>query len=657
MAQTIDRVEDDADSIGDYERSPDGALRWPAPDRDSPHLGTFSGRFDPDEKINTLLQMDGHDGRSDQEVKRVTGIELRRARRWHKLFERIAILYPGEGVTRLGRLGRLLRDAAAENGLQRIITREVLRVLSRYQLDNPIEKKMPEGCDVHPYWAVLRAASKLDWRIHWDEVNRELMRITHDAEVDGVVDRIAQARADPGYIDFIGRESNAAGMLRERTHPAEASAPEGKTPEGQLRDQRMTPFLKRVAFGDLLLESPGAGGGGYWTVPPSLRDVVSDSVKSPPEGRRFSTEQEWVSWFCEGITAGSAALPPPPVVRPMTTVAELTLEKLRQSLDQFHKDLRFPDLLLASLVAAVRSGDGKNFVILRGISGTGKSRLAAAIASAVYGSQIVERPRFTIVEVRPDWTDGSALLGHYDPIAGRYIRTRFLDALLAANEYVAADPENPAPVFLCLDEMNIARVEYYLADCLSAIESGNPIPLDTRDDSTLPAEVRWPRNLFLFGTVNIDESTLRLSDKVLDRAQVIDTSDIDLASELTDLLASSKLLTELERNHVDAILLGVWRSLRVMNAHFGFRAARAMVRFIDEAKASSGGSMSIDDALDAQLVQKIFVKLKGEGDVWITTLGEIEETLRPLEGRATSKDTIRRMRADLERLGSFQFWH
>ena len=207
-------------------------MRWPAPDRDSPQLGAFVGRFEPDEKIGTLLQMEGRQGRSEEDVKRVTDVDLKRPRRWHKIFERMGILYPGEGNTRLARMGRLLRDASAPDGLRRVIAREALEVLVRYQFDNPIEKALPEGCSVHPYWAVLRAASLLDWKIHWDEVNREIMRVMTDDQVDDVARRIVGARTGPDYSDFIGQTSNAAGPLNERSHPAEATSPEGKTPEG-----------------------------------------------------------------------------------------------------------------------------------------------------------------------------------------------------------------------------------------------------------------------------------------------------------------------------------------------------------------------------------------------------------------------------------------
>ncbi len=653
---TPEEVDEVTSLPGQYEHAPDGSLRWPAPDRDSPQLGSINGKFEPDTRLAALLQMEGHAGRSEEDVERVTGQKIKRPRRWLKIFERMGIFYPGEGNTKLARLGRMLRDSSQPDGMTRLIARETIEVLKRYQFDNPIEQSLPEGCSVHPYYAVLRAASLLDWRVHWDEVNREVMRVIRDDQLDEVVANIRKARQDPLYADFIGKASNDEGLLRARTHPAEPTAPPGKAPEGQLRDQRMTPFLKRVGFGELLLTSPGATGGGYWTVPQELRDIVQTAVSDPPEVKRFATEQEWIEWFCEGFASAAVVMVPPPPPAVAVPVPTLTLAVLKTALAQHESNLVFSDFLLASVVAALRSGDGRNFIILRGISGTGKSRLVAALAKAVYASPIVESPHLTIIEVRPDWTDGSSLLGHYDPIGCRYVRVRFLDALLAAQDALTISPEAPAPVFVCLDEMNLARVEYYLADCLSAMESGNSLPLDTRSDSSLPRAVRWPSNLYLFGTINVDESTLRVSDKVLDRAQVIDTSDIDLLPELSKWLDSAGELSPEERVRVHSILGSTWTILRGVNAHFGFRAALSAVRFVNEAKASSGGVLSVDDAIDAQLVQKILVKLRGEGERWISPLSDLEKLFREMQGKRQAHATVERMNDQLQRLGSFQYW-
>lgn len=648
--------EDAESAVGIFERAPDGQLRWPAPDRDSFQLGSVSGTFEPDKWLAVFLQMDGHHGRSDADVKVVTGQEIDRPRRLHKLLERIGILYPGEGVSRLSRLGRVLREASHPDGMRRVVALEALDVLWRYQINNPVERGLPEDCEVHPYYVVLKAASGLDWRIHWDELNRELMRITRDDQVDDAINRIAEARKNPTYPTFIGGGESGPGLLNARTHPAAGSAPAKKTPAGQLRDQRMTPFLKRTGFGELLLTSPGKTGLGYWQVPEPMRDLVTRAVSRPPEAKRFSEESEWAEWFCEGTTRTTNA-PPKPRLEVATAVGSLTLGTLRKALVIHEPDLVFSDALLASVVAALRSGDGKNFIILKGLSGTGKTRLVTAVAKAVYGSPAVKMPELTIVEVRPDWSDGSYLLGHYDPISRSYVRERFLDALLAADAAWRADGVDAAPVFVCLDEMNLARVEYYLSDCLSAMESGSPIALDTRGDPGVPETLIWPPNLYLFGTVNVDESTHRISDKVLDRAQVVDTSDIALLPQLAKWLQEQPHLDAPERERVLHVVGGTWAALGATDAQFGFRTARAIARYVAESKASSDGVVTIDDAIDMQLMQKVLVKLRGEGQRWEAVLTGMEDLLETLNmGGAASLATVRRMRGDLERLGSFQFW-
>jgi hypothetical protein len=157
--------------------------------------------------------------------------------------------------------------------------------------------------------------------------------------------------------------------------------------------------------------------------------------------------------------------------------------------------------------------------------------------------------------------------------------------------------------------------------------------------------------------VNVDETTLRMSDKVLDRAQVIDTSDIKLSGSLDKWLSESSALNEDERARVKEVVEGTWGALREVEAHFGFRAARAVVRFVNEAKASSGGVLDVDRALDAQLCQKVLTKLGGEGDQWAKPLSVLGGVFDKLGTESRSAATVARMRRDLERLGSFQFWN
>lgn len=176
----------------------------------------------------------------------------------------------------------------------------------------------------------------------------------------------------------------------------------------------------------------------------------------------------------------------------------------------------------------------KHFAILKGLSGTGKTQLALHYARAVHGLGMGEPdPLLFVVPVRPEWTDPTGLTGYHDVLTNRYVVPPFLEAILVATAY------RESPVFVVLDEMNLARVEHYFSDILSAMESGHPIqlhsssvPLEGSTGGEIRAEVAFPPNLFLTGTINVDETTNPVSDKVLDRAVTIDMSAIDRLSGL-----------------------------------------------------------------------------------------------------------------------------
>ena len=209
-------------------------------------------------------------------------------------------------------------------------------------------------------------------------------------------------------------------------------------------------------------------------------------------------------------------------------------------------------------ITAIKS---KPFLLLAGISGTGKSRIVRELARACWNEGTPEyeaqKPsNFEMIQVKPNWHDSTELMGYVSRVSGKpvYIIGDFLRFITRAWENLEV------PHFLCLDEMNLAPVEQYFAEFLSVIESrksnGNgtvitdPILKKSTEDwyRVLTAEltgenealrnqfleegITIPQNLIVVGTVNMDETTFSFSRKVLDRAMTIEMNEVDLYAGL-----------------------------------------------------------------------------------------------------------------------------
>ena len=210
-------------------------------------------------------------------------------------------------------------------------------------------------------------------------------------------------------------------------------------------------------------------------------------------------------------------------------------------------------------ITAIKS---KPFLLLAGISGTGKSRIVRELARACWekGSEeyTAQKPsNFEMIQVKPNWHDSSELFGYISRVSGQpeYVPGEFL-------KFVARAWENiNIPHFLCLDEMNLAPVEQYFAEFLSVIESRkcNEDGSITTDPILGKTDTGWyfdlttsitttdairhqfnekgislPPNLVVVGTVNMDETTFSFSRKVLDRAMSIEMNEVDLYGGLTE---------------------------------------------------------------------------------------------------------------------------
>lgn len=311
--------------------------------------------------------------------------------------------------------------------------------------------------------------------------------------------------------------------------------------------------------------------------------------------------------------------------------------------------LTFDKELIRDLHLNLTALDDKHFVILSGISGTGKTQLAKLYANAVYGlSYEDDNPYLSIVPVRPDWTDSTSLFGYYSSFENRYIIPEFLKVLMHAHE------ERDKPHFIVLDEMNLARVEYYLSDYLSGVESSKEIPLHNRPDlEDIPAKISIPPNLYLLGTINVDETTHSISDKVLDRAFVMTLSDVDLDTYWNRLDEGIKDKLQEEFTY----LMKLHALLAPYHLHFGYRTMNEMIQKMSRHLALDVEyQASRNIMLDRVISEKVLPKLRG--DDRITELLEALGTAfkSGLGENASSYGHIQRMEKELVRYGATQFW-
>jgi hypothetical protein len=293
--------------------------------------------------------------------------------------------------------------------------------------------------------------------------------------------------------------------------------------------------------------------------------------------------------------------------------------------------LAYDDALVTRFLASLLA---KRFIIFTGLSGSGKTRLAQAFARWITQNA----DDYAVVAVGADWMSNEHIAGYPDRLNSAYAGTAARALILRAGL-----PENQnVPHVLILDEMNLSHVERYFADVLSAMESGEPLRFHNDDASKFgPRSAPLPDNLFIIGTVNVDETTYTFSPKVLDRANVLAFSAgraqmaqvLDGASVKVDLAAiagegapqgdafvqaaqtAPPALSANEHQRVKAELLLLFDALAAAGMPFGYRTASEMLRFIAQYKqfVDEGLDRSdpLQDAIDAQIAQKLLPKLSG----------------------------------------------
>lgn len=287
----------------------------------------------------------------------------------------------------------------------------------------------------------------------------------------------------------------------------------------------------------------------------------------------------------------------------------------------------------------------KPFVILTGNSGTGKTRISKQFAEYLEQKDIKGNKNWLIVPVGADWTDNTKVLGFFNPLAdegkGGYVKTDILKLMERANE------NKEIPYFIILDEMNLSHIERYFSDFLSHMETPDN-PLDIDGYGTL----EFPKNLFVVGTVNIDETTYMFSPKVLDRANVVEfkpdkqsVMDLFVSAErfektqaandgssqgflklAKDIQNQKSTLTEDDISTIRTIFTTVYEELQKCGFEFAYRTVKEIKQYISAAARlqEEFGEEQLTQAIDEQLLQKVLPKIHGNKK-------EIGELLTALE--------------------------
>jgi 5-methylcytosine-specific restriction protein B len=294
----------------------------------------------------------------------------------------------------------------------------------------------------------------------------------------------------------------------------------------------------------------------------------------------------------------------------------------------FESGLVFSEKLIARFVASLLT---KPFVLLTGLSGSGKTKIAQSFVKWI----CEDENQYKIIPVGADWTNREPLLGYPNGLnANEYVSpdSGALDLIIES-----AKKENQhKPYFMILDEMNLSHVERYFADFLSVMESDNEINLysgSLRKDlegNEIPKEIFWSINLFIIGTVNIDETTYMFSPKVLDRANTIEfrvdeahiKSFFDLPSKI-DLSVLETKGTSMGKNFLEiandnsvekddeytSILVEFFNELKKVGAEFGYRTAVEMLLLIKKLQIIS--DVNKNESIDIAVMQKLLPKLHG----------------------------------------------
>ena len=268
-----------------------------------------------------------------------------------------------------------------------------------------------------------------------------------------------------------------------------------------------------------------------------------------------------------------------------------------------------------------------HIMILQGMSGTGKTSLAYAFGEFLQNPTVV-------VPIQPMWKERTDLIGYYNEFTKKFNETTLLQKLYEANC-------NDEIYITVLDEMNIARVEYYFAEFLSLLELPNPdgryldVVSDKWDNDPKllkDGQLKLPKNMWFIGTANNDDSTFAISDKVYDRAMVI---NLDKKAQIFEAPKTKGI--RLSENHLDKLFKEAQEEYKISKRNlrriqeldkymieyfhitFGNRIMKQIKNYVPVVVACGGEEL---EAIDDILARKVMRKLESQNPVYVRSQAE-----------------------------------
>lgn len=399
-------------------------------------------------------------------------VSPQRLRTWKKTFEEFGLLYVSDGdqrlrTTALGRAVRELHEDLAQQvaAANAHVVALGLSVLNRHTLVSPLTTAdYPAGTDLHPYRAIWSAARALDNRIHWEEANRVLFHLLRDEDLGAAIDHIRMTRPAEG----LGYDAET---LRRLGDPA--------VDDGSETRRRITPWFTKAGFGGTFLEEDVDG---YWRLSDGYRDLIDRTLADPipvPRPEDLVSREKYLRYLIEGLAV----------------VATDSGPSDRDILEQ--------------LEATALTFGRRKIVVLSGIPGTGKSRLARLLAA-----RLTDNDAYRVEEIQfHEGTGYEQFVEGFVPRSdGSGFELRAM-TLRRINERAANDPGG-RPYVLLIEELTRADVHSVIGELLTYIEHRDRtfrLPLSQREMKLAP-------NLIVIATMNPrDRSAANLDQAILRR--------------------------------------------------------------------------------------------------------------------------------------------